>query len=164
MIGLQMFLKHEKLKTNILVYFLFRIPVSDFLSMVGTVSVLRSLMNIAVACLTYCYCFIQVIDTFCYYKYYSLVHVVLHKIQKQPQGVHYKKGVLRNFAKFTGKHLCSEPQACNFIKKETQAQVLSCKFCKIFKNIFWMLLFPSGKHHFRFKKKNTKKTKKTKYT
>ena len=40
-------------------------------------------------------------------------------------GVLYKKGVLRNFAKFTGKHLC---QACNFIKKETLAQVFSCEF------------------------------------
>ena len=35
-----------------------------------------------------------------------------------------KKGVLRNFA------------ACNFIKKETLAQVFSCQFCKISKNTF----------------------------
>ena len=41
------------------------------------------------------------------------------------------KGVLRNFAKFKGKHLCqslffnkvSELQPCNFIKRETLAQV-----------------------------------------
>ena len=26
--------------------------------------------------------------------------------------------------------------ACNFIKKETLAQVFSCEFCEIFKNIF----------------------------
>ena len=26
--------------------------------------------------------------------------------QKQPPDVFYKKGVLKNFAKFTGKHLC----------------------------------------------------------
>ena len=25
---------------------------------------------------------------------------------------------------------------CNFIKKETAAQVFSCEFCEIFKNIF----------------------------
>ena len=25
-------------------------------------------------------------------------------------------------------------EACNFIKKETLAQVFSCKFCKVFKN------------------------------
>ena len=52
------------------------------------------------------------------------------------------KGVLRNFAKFTGKHLCKslfllQPQACNFIKKETLAQVFSCEFCEISKNTFF---------------------------
>ena len=45
-----------------------------------------------------------------------------------------RKGVLRNFAKFTGKHLC---QRLNFIKKETLAQVFSCELCKIFKNAFF---------------------------
>ena len=46
-----------------------------------------------------------------------------------------KKSVLKNFAKFTGKHLyqsLSVPQACNFIKKETLVQVFSCKFCAKF--------------------------------
>ena len=28
-------------------------------------------------------------------------------------------------------------QACNFIKKETVAQVFSCEFCEIFKNAFF---------------------------
>ena len=41
-----------------------------------------------------------------------------------------KKGVLRNFAKFTGKHLCQSL----FFKKETLAQVFSCTFCEISKN------------------------------
>ena len=53
-----------------------------------------------------------------------------------------KKGVLRNFAKFTGKQLCQSlflnkayrPQACNFIKKETLAPVFSCEFCEISKS------------------------------
>ena len=44
-----------------------------------------------------------------------------------------RKGVLRNLAKFTGKHLC-RPEASDFIKKETLAQVFSCE---IFKNIFF---------------------------
>ena len=55
----------------------------------------------------------------------------------------YKKGVLRNFAKFTEKHQCQSVffnkvagRPCNFIKKETQAQVFSCEFCEIFKNTF----------------------------
>ena len=37
------------------------------------------------------------------------------------------KGVLRNFAKFTGKHL----------KKDTLGQVFSCEFCEISKNTFF---------------------------
>ena len=68
-----------------------------------------------------------------------------------------KKGVLGNFAIFTGKHLCQRlffnkvaglrpatllkkrlwPQACNFIKKETLVQVFSCEFCKISKKTFF---------------------------
>ena len=55
------------------------------------------------------------------------------------------KGALKNFAKFTGKHLCQSPlfnkvagpQACNFTKKETLEQVFSCEFCEIFKNTFF---------------------------
>ena len=46
------------------------------------------------------------------------------------------KGVLRNFAKFKGKHLCqslflNKVAGRNFIKKETMAQVISFEFCKI---------------------------------
>ena len=55
-----------------------------------------------------------------------------------------EKGVLRNFAKFTGKHLCQNlffnkvaGGACNFIKKETLTQVFSCEFCDISKNTFF---------------------------
>ena len=55
-----------------------------------------------------------------------------------------KKSVLRNFAQFTGKHLCQSLSfnkiaglACNFIKKEILTQVLSCEFCEISKNTFF---------------------------
>ena len=44
--------------------------------------------------------------------------------------VFWKKSVLR---KFTGKHLC---QSLFFNKVETLAQVFSCEFCQISKNIF----------------------------
>ena len=54
-----------------------------------------------------------------------------------------KKDVLRNFAKFTEKHLCQRlffnkvaglrPQACKFPKKESLAQVFSCEVCEISK-------------------------------
>ena len=53
-----------------------------------------------------------------------------------------KKGVLRNFAKFTGKQLRQSlfliklPQACNFIKKDILAQVFSFEFCEVSKNNF----------------------------
>ena len=57
-----------------------------------------------------------------------------------------KKGVLGNFAKFIGKHLCQNlffnkvaglrPEPCNFVKKETLAQVFSCEFCEISRNTF----------------------------
>ena len=53
-----------------------------------------------------------------------------------------RKGILRNFEKLTGKHLCQSIflnkvvglLACIFIKNEALAQVLSCEFCKISKN------------------------------
>ena len=61
-----------------------------------------------------------------------------------------KKGVLRNFGKFTGRHLCQslvfKAEACNFIKTETLAQVLTVNFAKILRAPFltehlrWLLL------------------------
>ena len=49
-----------------------------------------------------------------------------------------KKGVHRNFPKFTGKHLCLFfiKVIKKIIKKEALAQVFSCEFCGILKNIF----------------------------
>ena len=54
-----------------------------------------------------------------------------------------KKGLLRNFAKFTGKHLRQRyffhkiADARNFIKNETLIQVSSCEFCGFSKNTFF---------------------------
>ena len=45
-----------------------------------------------------------------------------------------RKGVLRIFTKFSGKHLCQRSEACNFIKKETLARVFSCEFREISEN------------------------------
>ena len=63
--------------------------------------------------------------------------------------VFFKKSVLRNFAKFTRKHLCQsfffnktagliklQVLSRNFIKKEALAQVLPCEFCEISKHAF----------------------------
>ena len=48
----------------------------------------------------------------------------------------YEKGVLENFAKFTGKHLCWSL----VFNKETPAQVLSCEFVTLFwQNSSWRL-------------------------
>ena len=47
----------------------------------------------------------------------------------------YKKSVLKNVAKFIGKHLCQSHFFKVFIKEETQ--VFSCEFCEIFKNTFF---------------------------
>ena len=78
-----------------------------------------------------------------------------------------KKVVLRNFTKFTGKHLCQSiffnkvaghqrfsdvfrgyrNVTCNFIKKDTLALVFSCESCEISKSTFfikhfwWLLLY-----------------------
>ena len=49
--------------------------------------------------------------------------------------------ILQNFAK--QENTCARasflirPEACNFIKKETLAQVFSCEFCEISKNTFY---------------------------
>ena len=56
------------------------------------------------------------------------------KLRSSRPEVFCKKGVLRNFAKFTGKHLCQGlflnkvAGVHSFIKKETLAQVFSCEF------------------------------------
>ena len=54
-------------------------------------------------------------------------------------------GVLKNFAKFTGKHLCHSIflnkvtglRLATLLKKETLTQMFSCAFCEIFKNAFF---------------------------
>ena len=75
------------------------------------------------------------------------------KVQKQSSG-----GVLRNFAKFTGKHMCEslfliklQDSACNFIKKETLAQMSSCEFGKICKNTFFYRTSPVAAFRGRFR-------------
>ena len=56
----------------------------------------------------------------------------------------FKISVLKNFAIFTGKHLCwglflTKWQAWRdaIYWKETSTQVLSCEYCEIFKNSFF---------------------------
>ena len=53
------------------------------------------------------------------------------KIQKQPLEMFCKKVFLKLSQN------SQEAEACNFIKKETLAQVFSCDFCEISKNTFF---------------------------
>ena len=69
---------------------------------------------------------------------------ILRKYRSSRRRCFVRKGVLRNFAKFTGKHMCQSlfynkvadlrPAT---IKKDTLAQVFFCEFCKISKNTFF---------------------------
>ena len=57
----------------------------------------------------------------------------------------FKNGVLKNFAKFTGKHLCrnlffnkvADLRPAILLKQDAGAGV-SCDFCEIFKNTFFV--------------------------
>ena len=78
----------------------------------------------------------------------SIQEEEISNIESSRPEVFCKNGALRNFSKFTGKHLCQslffnkvagiKPEACNSIKKETLAQVFSCEFCEISKNTFFI--------------------------
>ena len=64
-------------------------------------------------------------------------------LKQQPE-VFYKKDVLKNFAKITGKSSVTESlfliqlqdEACDFIKKETLARVFCCEFCDFLETRF----------------------------
>ena len=71
---------------------------------------------------------------------------VLCQFRSSRLEVFCRKGVLTNFAKFTGKHLCQSlffnkgaglRPATLFIKKETLAQVFSGEFFEISKKSFF---------------------------
>ena len=56
----------------------------------------------------------------------------------------YKKSVLKNFAKFTGKHLCQSlvfnklvGLSVQHYRKKDLTQMFFCEFCKIFNNTFF---------------------------
>ena len=87
------------------------------------------------------------------YKFYPSILLINDKIINSFQPIskfrsshrrcYLKKVFLKIFAKFTRKHRWQSlffdevaGGSCNFIKKETLSQVVSCEFCKIFKNNF----------------------------
>ena len=77
-----------------------------------------------------------------------------------------KIGVLRNFIEFPRKHLYQSlffnkvAGLCNFIRKDSLAQVLSCEFCEISKNTFyrehlwWLLLSISVRGEWKHNRMN----------
>ena len=54
-------------------------------------------------------------------------------VQVYPEAVVWRCSVKKVFLEIS----LNSQKACNFIKKETLAQVLSCEFCEIFKNSFF---------------------------
>ena len=62
------------------------------------------------------------------------VHTMSQNDRSSRPEVFCRKGVLRNFAKFTDKHLC---QSLFLNKVEALAQVFSCEFCEILRNTFF---------------------------
>ena len=81
----------------------------------------------------------QDLNIFCPWKLIKNIYEINHR-SSRPDAF-CKKGILRNLAKFTEKHLCQslfsiKLQACNFIKKKTLAQVFSSEFFKISQNTF----------------------------
>ena len=70
--------------------------------------------------------------------FYDMNMLRLNLCRSCRQRCSVRKGVLRNFTKFTGRHLRQSLYFNkDFIKIETLAQVFSCEFCKISKNIFF---------------------------
>ena len=57
---------------------------------------------------------------------------IVENIRSSRPEVFCKKGVLRNFAKFTGKHLCQ-----SLFYNKVVGQVFSCEVCEICKNTFF---------------------------
>ena len=67
--------------------------------------------------------------------HFPVIDIYPRKDRKSHRRCSVRKSVLRNVAKFAEKYLCQSlfliklyPQACNFIKKETLAQVFSYEF------------------------------------
>ena len=81
---------------------------------------------------------LSLVFTVFYRKYFSFVPFsfppgVFYNYRSSTHRCSMRKYILRNFTKYTGKHLCQSL----FIKKKTLAQVLFCEFCEISKNIFF---------------------------
>ena len=79
----------------------------------------------------------------------SCQKIIIWRSEAATRGAQYKKVFLKisqNSQEDTCARVSFRPGACNFIIKETLAQVFSCLFCEISKNTFftehlwWLLL------------------------
>ena len=70
-------------------------------------------------------------NLFCKRFYFKMFRGVLH------QTCSVRKDVLKNFAKFRGKHLCLSLFFNKVAGAEALAQVFSCEFCEISKSTFF---------------------------
>ena len=77
------------------------------------------------------------------FTYQSIKMEILNQIQfiRSHKKCSLKSGVLKNFAKFTRKHLCQilffDKVAGSGCKKRLWHRCFSCEFCKIFKHTFF---------------------------
>ena len=56
-------------------------------------------------------------------------------IQKQLPEVHHDKGVLKYFAKLTGKHMCRSERPATLLQKRLRHTIASRKFCEVFRSL-----------------------------
>ena len=71
-----------------------------------------------------------------YYTQWLILHIISKEEQKHPPEMFCEKGVFKKFAQFTRKLLRQSLLACNFIKKETLAQVNFLNFAKFLRTPF----------------------------
>ena len=84
------------------------------------------------------------------FYYYFVWELLFDKkvFQSSCSQIFLKLGALKNFANFTGKHLCWNvfffwrPSGLQLYQKETPTQVLPCEIYEIFKSIFFYRMPP----------------------
>ena len=78
----------------------------------------------------------------CFLRWLKIKHNLESSLRSSYLQIFYKVGVLKNFPSLTGKHLLLESlfikSFCKFCWKETQTQVFSCEFCKIFESTYFI--------------------------
>ena len=81
-------------------------------------------------------------DKSCLFSDIALFAFLTARYRGSHTGVFYKKGVFKNFTKFTGDELCRSVffNKVEGWRSEATLQMFSCKFCEILENILERLL------------------------